>query len=96
MKIWIKLQKGDKTLNHTVVEMDANASYDEFIVALRNGCKILDVATPTALSSHHTRFMRFGCVRFYTDDFVERVDFDKMEIEFFRAKKPHTPSIYDV
>ena len=96
MKIWIKLQKGDKTPAHTIVEMSPTASYDEFILALREGCKRLDVSTPSALASHHTRFMRFGTVRFYPDDFIESVDFDKMEIEQFRSKKPHVPSIYDV
>jgi hypothetical protein len=96
MKIWIKLQKGDKTPAHTVVEMPSNATYDEFILALREGCHALDVATPSALASHHARFMRFGTVRFYPDDFVESVNFDKMEIEQFRSKKPHVPSIYDV
>ena len=30
------------------------------------------------------------------DDFIESVNFDKMEIEQFRSKKPHVPSIYDV
>ena len=96
MKIWIKLQKGDKTTAHTTVEMNSHASYAEFILALRSGCRALDVATPNALESHHTRFMRFGTVRFYPDDFIESVNFDKMEIEQFRSKKPHAPSIYDV
>lgn len=96
MKIWIKLQKGDKTPGHTVVEMPNNATYEDFIQSLRDGCRILDTSTPTVLLSHYKRFMRFGTVRFYPDDFIDNINYDKMEIELFRAKKQHTPSIFDV
>ncbi len=88
MKIWIKLQTADKTLAHTTVELAENPSEQEFLVALRLGAQRLDCPTPVLLTAHFERFLQFGIVRFREDDFVEVVNFGKMEIEWLKEKKP--------
>lgn len=87
MKIWLKTIKGDKTPSHTVVEIEQNPSISDFILSLRNGCHSLDLPTPTVLEVHIKKFSRFGIVRFYPDDFIESVDFDKLEIELLKEKR---------
>ena len=87
MKIWFKTIKGDKTPSHTVIETTQSLSQEDFIASLREGCHALDLPTPTALASHLKRFNTFGIVRFYPDDFIESVEFDKLEIEILKEKR---------
>lgn len=87
MRIWLKTIKGDKMPCHTVVETVQNPSQNDFILALREGCHSLDLPTPNVLDAHMRKFNRFGIVRFYPDDFIESVEFDKLEIEVLKEKR---------
>ena len=84
MKIWLKVFRGDKTLRHKTFFTDDDVSVDEFLRALRKCTSAIDVPTPIMLDAHVKRFNNFGVVRFYPDDFVEEVGFDKMELEIMR------------
>ena len=86
MKIWIRLHKGEKILRHTTIELDETTTVDDFTKVVRNGCHEIDAPTPLILASHVLHFAKFGVLRFYPDDYVEEVPFDKMEMEIMRKK----------
>jgi hypothetical protein len=87
MKIWFKVHKGDKLVAHAVVECEDDLSAQEFIEVVRKGCKAVDSPTPAVLDAHIDKFAKFGVTRFYPDDFVEKVDFTRLECEIMRRRK---------
>lgn len=44
-------------------------------------CAKLDISVPVWLKKHDLEFSQFKYVTFYPQDFVDEVDFDKLEIE---------------
>ena len=49
---------------------------------LEEACRKLDIARPIWLDKHEREWEEFGQTRFLPDDFLESVDFQRMEIEF--------------
>ena len=86
MKIWLRLHKGEKTLRHTTVEIGETTTVDDFTRIVRAGCHEMDAPTPMILTSHVLHFAKFGVVRFYPDDYIEEIGFDKMEMEILKKK----------
>lgn len=84
MKIWLRIIANDKTKKHTVFETEDDIAVGDFLLALSNATDKVDAPTPVMLDSHVDRLNNFGIVRFYPDDFVEEVNFDKMEMEIMR------------
>ena len=87
MKIWFKIHNGDKLVSHTVIECADDLSAAEFIEVVRSGCKAMDAPTPAVLYAHIDKFAKFGVARFYPDDFVEKVDFTRLDAEIMRYRK---------
>ena len=50
-------------------------------------CKKFDIAHPVVLDKHKNDMNDFFMMRFFPDDFIEKVDFDKFEIEVYVEKK---------
>ena len=50
--------------------------------ALEESCRKLDISRPIWLDKHEREWEEFGQTRFLPDDFLESVDFQRMEIEF--------------
>jgi hypothetical protein len=50
--------------------------------ALEEACRKLDIGRPIWLDKHEREWEEFGQTRFLPDDFLESVDFQRMEIEF--------------
>ena len=50
--------------------------------ALEEACRALDIARPIWLDKHTREWEEFGQTRFLPADFLESVDFQRMEIEF--------------
>ena len=50
--------------------------------ALREACHTLDVPFPIWLDKHTREWEEFGQTRFLPDDFLEPVDFQRLEIEY--------------
>ena len=58
-------------------------------MALEAACRQLDISRPIWLDKHTREWDEFGQSRFLPDDFLESVDFQRLEIEFIApdAKK---------
>lgn len=59
-------------------EIDLVAKRDK---CFKEICSKLDISVPLWLKKHDLEFSQFKYVTFYPQDFVDDVDFDKLEIE---------------
>lgn len=55
---------------------------DDPQTALEEACRKLDIARPIWLDKHTREWDEFGQTRFLPDDFLESVDFQRLEIEY--------------
>lgn len=81
-KLWAKKINANKITNSIVVknkeEIDLNGKRDKVFKEI---CAKLDISVPLWLKKHDLEFSQFKYVTFYPQDFVDEVDFDKLEIE---------------
>lgn len=92
MKIWARLIQNQKITNDVVREFSSARpscmeGWREIIIEL---VKPLDAACPVMLQKHIRELSRFGRTGFLPADFMESVDFDKLEIEIFPEKKKNS------
>lgn len=66
---------------------------DDPQTALEEACRKLDISRPIWLDKHAREWEEFGQTRFLPDDFLEHVDFQRLEIEFIDpdAKRKKSP-----
>ena len=69
-----------------MVEIDAVPSVDVYLAAIREICEKLDLEMPVILSKHKNDMDNFSLVRFLPTDFIEKVDFQRFDIEIFVEK----------
>lgn len=50
-------------------------------------CKPLDLSRPVVLQKHANELERFGTTSFSERDFMESIDFDRLELEIYPEKK---------
>ena len=87
IKIWGKTLKKNKIiLNHTVEIMDS-FSEDVVLDGIYSICTEFDMPRPIVLKKHLRDIREFLFVKFLPDDFIEKVYFDKFEVEIFIEKK---------
>lgn len=81
-KLWAKKINANKIISSIVVknkeEIDLNEKRDKVFKEI---CAKLDISVPLWLKKHDLEFSQFKYVTFYPQDFVDEVDFDKLEIE---------------
>lgn len=85
MKVWGRIRKNNKTIAESVIDIseirvEDISDWDEPIGEL---CHELDLARPVILSKHIEEFYKFSHTHFKPRDFIESVDFDRLEIELF-------------
>ncbi len=91
IKIWGKTLKKNKiVLNHTV-EIYEDFSEQAVLDGIYTICLKFDIPRPIMLNKHLRDIKNFLIVKFLADDFIEKVDFDKFEIDIFIVKK-NSPS----
>lgn len=73
--------KDDKIVKQFVYESDEKFTYSKFAEYISEGCYALDEATPLILRHHIMNFAKFNGVRFLPSDFVENVDFDRLQVD---------------
>ena len=80
-RLWGKLFKDNRMLKDTVIE---NSSSDtrthKIFQALDDICYQFDLGKPIWLDSNVTDFKRHRKTRFTSDNFMESIDFDYLEI----------------
>ena len=79
--------KGDKLTASEIREFDAELNEKNFLDQLREVCDKLNISTPLLLSTQFRHFVAFNVVHFKAADFIDSVDFDKMDVEIVRDKK---------
>ena len=81
-KLWAKKFKTNHMVSSIVVknkeEIDLKEKRDK---CFKEICSKLDISVPLWLKKHDLEFSQFKYVTFYPQDFVDDVDFDKLEIE---------------
>lgn len=77
-RLWVKVMK-----KHRIDRQEtAQCAWGEERAALTEVCKQMDLAYPIWLTKHGQEFEQYGKTSFLKVDFVEDVDFEKLEIEY--------------
>ncbi len=80
--IWAKKIKNNRIINSVVAENKDNISAEEKRkICIDEICRKFDLGIPVWLKSHDMDFSQFKYVVFYPEDFMDEIDFDKLEIE---------------
>ncbi len=81
IRIWAKVIKKDKIVKQYMLERFTAMDYSEFSDYLKEICENLDIPTPVLIKTHLFYYAKYNVLRFRPDDFVEKVDFDKLVLE---------------
>jgi len=81
-KLWARKIKTNKIISSFVVKNKEEISLEEKKVkCLKEICQKLDISVPIWLKKHEFEFSQFKYVIFTSQDFIDEIDFDKLEIE---------------
>lgn len=80
-RIWAKVMKKDKIIKQTVLEKEGSLDYSLFFDYTREICETLDIPTPVIIKTHLFNYAKYNVLKFRKDDFVEKVDFDRLVFE---------------
>ena len=81
VRIWAKLIEYDKIIKQTFYEREGVTDYSVFFEYVRDICEALDCPTPVVIKTHLFNYAKYNTVKFKSDDFVEKTDFDKLVLE---------------
>ena len=81
-RLWAKVFKHNRMLKDMVVENCDNElnRTKKIFAAIETVCKTYDLSTPIWLESNIEEFKKFDKVRFNSDNFIDTIDFDFLEI----------------
>ena len=81
-RMWCKIFKENRLVKDTVIEQpDLNKSRTRKVFdSLEEACQIFDLAVPIWLDLNIKDFKRHDKTRFYSDSFIEQIEFDYLEI----------------
>lgn len=85
MKLWGKTKKSTLTVQSHTVTVHAKSAYEveNWGEPFAKLCHDLDIARPVILKKHVRDLTQFSHTVFYPADFLEPVNFDRLEIELF-------------
>ena len=81
IRIWAKLMKNGKIVKQYVYEREGLTDYSVFFDYVKDICEALDVPTPVLIKTHLFNYAKYNNVKFKADDFVEKINFDKLILE---------------
>lgn len=80
-RLWGKTFKNNHLINDTVICDDSNDTRTHKVQnALRDICYEFDLGVPIWLDKNISEFQKVAKTRFYSDSFVESIEFDYLEI----------------
>lgn len=80
-RMWAKIFKDNHLIKDTVICNDSSDTRTHKIFhAIDDICHEFDLGEPIWLDSTIAEFKRHDKVRFYQDNFIEKIDFDFLEI----------------
>ena len=81
-RLWGKIFKENRMLQDTCITDDSNDTRTHKIFhALDEICYQFDLSKPIWLDKTVSEFKRHSKTRFYQDNFIEKIDFDYLEIQ---------------
>lgn len=82
MRFWAKIFQDNHMLRDTTVRDDTEDTRTHKIFrALDEICSEFDLGKPIWLDSNVQEFKQHAKVRFYSDSFIEQIDFDYLELQ---------------
>lgn len=87
-KLWAKKIKHNKIISSITVKNNEDISFSEKRdKCIKEICQKFDLSVPLWLEKHRIEFSEFKYITFYEDDFIDDIDFDKLEIELIDDRK---------
>lgn len=81
-KLWAKkINKNHLTDSIVVKNKEDITPSEKREKCLKEICQKLDISVPVWLKKHDLEFSQFKYVTFYPQDFIDEIDFDKLEVE---------------
>lgn len=81
MRIWTKLIRNEKISKDYVYHLPANYNINKLELYMSDICNALDVETPILIKKHYHHLYFFHNTTFYKEDFIDKIQFDKMVCE---------------
>ena len=81
IRIWAKTIKNGKIVKQYVYEREGLTDYSLFFEYVKDICEALDIPTPVIIKTHLFNYAKYNNVKFRQDDFVEKINFDKLVLE---------------
>ena len=85
MKVWARIRKDNKTVAEHVIAIPEKSAceVENWAGAIGELCHELNLSRPVILKKHVRDFESFNHTVFRPGDFMEKVDFDRLEVELF-------------
>ena len=81
-KLWARKIKKNHLIDSILIKNTENISNSEKRdKCLKEICEKFDISVPVWLKKHDFEFSQFKYVTFYPQDFIDEIDFDKLEVE---------------
>lgn len=82
-KMWVKLiDEQNHLLQDVVISDDSQDTRTHKVFgAVASACREFNLGTPIWLDCSKRDFQQFSKVRFYQDNFIDKIDFDYMEVQ---------------
>ncbi len=81
LRIWFKVVKDTRITHSEIIEdYREDTRTHKIFAALEEACVMLDLGRPIWLDANITEFKRRSRTRFRQDNFVEKIDFDYLEM----------------
>lgn len=82
-KLWAKIIDDDRKMKKdAIISREGTFNSDSFFDDLTELCQKLDVSVPCVLKFHVDSLEKFSFVKFLSRDFMEKVDFSAMTVEY--------------
>ncbi len=100
MKVWALVRANQKIVRDVVVEFPGSRpdTIDDWQPILGELCQKLHESRPVMLNKHLHQLLRFSRTEFLPSDFMETIDFEKLELMIFPEKNagPDMPIPYRI
>lgn len=85
MKIWARIIKNNKTISEFTIDRDIKTAFEmeDWNDPIGELCKSLNLSRPIILKKHINELETFNHTSFRAGDFIEKIEFDRLEIELF-------------
>ena len=86
-RVWIRVEKNDKIINNITYDFSGGLE-NALGLCFSDALNAHDLPTPIITTQKAMHFVKFGTVKFLSNDFVENVTFTTLTLEVLREKKP--------